>query len=102
MNISVVVPVYNSSACLQEVFDRICQVLPRAAEEWEPILVRDGSADNKWSVIREIFAKCGWARGIYLIRNSGQHAHEEICTWLDLGTPPLHVSVFVSNSHVRV
>jgi len=66
--ISIVIPVYNSSDCLEELDKRISMVL----ENYELILVNDGSADNSWEIIRQITSKNKKVIGINLMKNSGQ------------------------------
>lgn len=71
--ISVVVPVYNSEASLTPLVDRLQEVLPRLAGEWEIILVNDGSRDRSWEVLRELAASRQRVRGMNMMRNFGQH-----------------------------
>jgi len=71
--ISVVVPVYNSEASLTPLVDRLHEVLPRLAGEWEIILVNDGSRDRSWDVVRELAASRQRVRGMNMLRNFGQH-----------------------------
>lgn len=71
--ISVVVPVYNSHSFLEELLERLAQVLPEISSEFEVIMVNDGSQDNSWEIIQSINQKYPWARGINLMRNYGQH-----------------------------
>src|SRR5438094_6220863 len=70
--ISVVVPVYNSEASLTPLVDRLHEVLPQLASEWEIILVNDGSRDRSWEVVRELAASHVRVRGINMLRNFGQ------------------------------
>ena len=51
-DISVVVPVYNSEAILNELVERIAKVLSNT--NYEIILVDDGSKDNSWASITEL------------------------------------------------
>ena len=71
--ISIVVPVYNSSETLAELTERLGQVLPNLCQEYELILVNDGSRDTSWEVICQLTDQFPWARGINLMRNYGQH-----------------------------
>ncbi len=72
-SISVVVPVYNSEAILPELAARIAQALAGRVEQFELILVNDGSQDRSWDVICTLAAEHAWVRGINLMRNYGQH-----------------------------
>ena len=47
-DISVVVPVYNSEAILNELVERIAKVLSNT--NYEIILVDDGSKDKTWQI----------------------------------------------------
>src|SRR6266550_6469321 len=71
--ISVVVPVYNSEASLTPLVDRLHEVLPRLAAEWEIVLVNDGSRDRSWEVVRDLAGKHERVLGMNMIRNFGQH-----------------------------
>jgi glycosyltransferase involved in cell wall biosynthesis len=73
MKVSVVIPVYNSSAVLSDLVDRLKPVLASYFDAYELILVNDGSRDESWQVIRSLVAKHSWIRGINLMRNYGQH-----------------------------
>ena len=73
MNISVVVPVYNGADTLPALADEVGKVLPGIADEFELVLVNDGSPDKSWDLIEELAKKHPWVRGINLMRNYGQH-----------------------------
>lgn len=73
-SISVVVPVYNSELTLSELVDRLGKVLPRLTDEYELILVNDGSHDQSWSLVRQLADSHDWVHGIDLMRNYGQHS----------------------------
>lgn len=73
MKISVVVPVYNSSDSLHLLVGELEKVLPNVADEYELLLVNDGSPDHSWQVISELAQTHPWVRGIDLMRNYGQH-----------------------------
>jgi len=71
--ISAVVPVYNSEATLPELAARIVRALASLSEQFELILVNDGSSDRSWNVICALVEEYPWVRGINLMRNYGQH-----------------------------
>jgi glycosyltransferase involved in cell wall biosynthesis len=73
MKISVVVPVYQGVATLPLLVEELRGVLPKVADEYELILVNDGSQDESWDVITRLAKAQGWVRGIDLMRNYGQH-----------------------------
>src|SRR4051795_13633097 len=72
-NLSIVVPVFNSSESLQELTQRLLCVLEREDLEGEVIFVNDASRDNSWDRIVELAARYPAVRGINLMRNYGQH-----------------------------
>lgn len=72
-NISVVVPVYRSEAILPELVQRIAQVLPGLAGDYELVLVNDCSPDGSWQIISRLQKQHAWICGINLMRNYGQH-----------------------------
>jgi len=73
MKISIVVPVYNGSDTLPMLVDELEQVLLGVADEFELVLVNDGSPDQSWQVITALTKAHPWVRGIDLMRNYGQH-----------------------------
>lgn len=73
MNVSIVIPVYRGEKFLVPLVSRIASVLPEVAENFELILVNDGSPDNSWPFIEQLAMDYPWVRGIRLMRNYGQH-----------------------------
>lgn len=73
MNISVVIPVYRGAETLEPLVNRLGAVLPGLGEEYEVIMVNDGSPDNSWEVIESLARRCAWVKGVRLMRNYGQH-----------------------------
>lgn len=72
-SLSVVVPVYNSAACLPLLASRLHGEMSKLGVPWELILVNDGSTDDSWQIIERLAADHHWIRGINLMRNYGQH-----------------------------
>ncbi len=72
-SISVIIPVYNSSAILPELIRQLLQELPLLSDCYEIILVDDASADNSWEVICRLAEQHPPLRGINMMRNYGQH-----------------------------
>ena len=60
MNISVIIPVYNSEQTLAALVQRLHQVLAVEAAEYELVLVNDGSSDQSWDVICELSVTHPW------------------------------------------
>ena len=73
MNVTIVIPVYNSSTILPDLIVRLNPVLAANYETYELILVNDGSRDESWNVICSLVSQHSWIRGINLMRNYGQH-----------------------------
>jgi glycosyltransferase involved in cell wall biosynthesis len=73
--ISVVVPVYNGAAALEELFVRTKAILQLLSLSFEVIFIDDGSTDRSWQVITELYDRYpGETKGYRLTRNSGQQA----------------------------
>lgn len=72
-SLSVVVPVYNSEASLPELIQQLSVVLPTLADQFEVILVNDGSRDKSWVAIEQLVRRFPWVHGIGMMRNYGQH-----------------------------
>ena len=71
---SVVVPVYNSEHTLQELYTRLEKVFRETIkEEFELILVDDGSKDRSFEVMKELRDKDSRVKIIQMARNFGQH-----------------------------
>jgi len=70
MEISVVIPVYNSERIVSELVKAICKNL--SDNKYEIILVNDGSVDNSWKVISDICNDNTSVKGVLLSKNFGQ------------------------------
>ena len=99
MNITIVIPVYNSAKTLRPLVARLQNVLGGRDNIFEVILVNDGSGDQSWAVIQELMIEFPWVIGLDFMRNYGQHnallagiqlAHYEVIVTMDvdLQTPP--------------
>lgn len=73
MDVSVVIPVYNSSEILPDLVARLHPVLERSCDRYELVFVNDGSRDASWQVIAGLVERHPWIRGVNLMRNYGQH-----------------------------
>ncbi len=73
MELSIVIPVYNSASSLPGLIDCLYPVLKVNAARYELIFINDGSIDNSWQVISDLSDQHDWIRGINLMRNYGQH-----------------------------
>jgi len=72
MNVSVVVPVYNSRDTLRDLAHGVATALDGVVDEFEILMVDDGSADGSWDVIEALVSEVPQLRGIRLARNFGE------------------------------
>jgi glycosyltransferase involved in cell wall biosynthesis len=72
-NCSIVIPVYNGASTLGDLVERLDSELPEICQQYEAILVNDGSQDDSWRVIQNLAKRYAWVHGINLMRNYGQH-----------------------------
>lgn len=99
--VSVIVPVFNSAASLDELCERIAATMDSTSTvaAWELILVNDGSPDASWERVVALSGERSEIRGIDLTQNWGQHrallagvhaARNEVIVTLDddLQNPP--------------
>lgn len=70
--ISVVMPIYNGAAIVEEIVAQMRRHLETIGVSCELILVDDGSADASWQAISSAAAGAPFVRGIKLSRNFGQ------------------------------
>jgi glycosyltransferase involved in cell wall biosynthesis len=73
VDVSVVVPVYQCEACLEELVSRLQRALAGCASTYEILLVEDRGGDNSWAKIKEIASRESAVTGMQLSRNFGQH-----------------------------
>ena len=74
IDISVVIPVYNSAAMLPALHSRLHAVLVSTGKSFEVVYVDDGSNDGSWEVLAGLHANDrNHVVAIQLMRNFGQH-----------------------------
>ncbi len=74
LDLSFVVPVFNSAGTLEELVARISRMAVGVAESYEIILVDDDSQDESWAVIQSLRQRYReHLVGVQLMRNYGQH-----------------------------
>ena len=73
MFLSIVSPVYRAENIVEKLVEEIHFSVQSITEDYEIILVEDGSPDNSWAKIQKICEKDKKVRGIKLSRNFGQH-----------------------------
>ena len=72
-HLSVVIPVYKSEKCLDELYLRLKVALEKITSDFEIILVEDCGGDDSWGVIERLAASDSRVYGIQFSRNFGQH-----------------------------
>jgi glycosyltransferase involved in cell wall biosynthesis len=75
MDVSIVIPVYNSEGFVAELTRRIVDAMARqqSVAEYEVILVNDCSRDGSWGKIEQACELFPAVRGVNLRTNTGQH-----------------------------
>jgi dolichol-phosphate mannosyltransferase len=71
--LSIVSPVYKAEKIVDLLVERIIKAISLITDDFEIILVEDGSPDNSWQKIEENCQKDIRVKGIKLSRNFGQH-----------------------------
>ena len=107
MNLSIVVPVYKGETFIEPLVAELTRTLPTFTENYEIILVNDGSPDHSWQLIQRLRREHKWVRGIRMMRNYGQHnatlcgvreaCHEVVVTMdQDLQHPPQEIPLLLA------
>ncbi|MFC9711216.1 glycosyltransferase family 2 protein [Paenibacillus sp. NPDC056933] len=73
LNISVVIPIYNNSPFIAELYSRLKISLEVITKKFEIIFVNDSSKDNSWNLIKGIVDLDERVKGINFSKNFGQH-----------------------------
>ncbi|MCB9438349.1 MAG: glycosyltransferase family 2 protein [Anaerolineales bacterium] len=68
---TIVIPVHNEEGSLNELHNRLEDVMAQTGEEWELVLVDDGSTDHSAALIANLHEIDPRVRGIGLSRNYG-------------------------------
>ncbi len=71
--LSIATPVYRTEALVGELVARICAATRTITEEFEVLLVEDGSPDDSWAAIARECDRNPRVKGVRLSRNFGQH-----------------------------
>ena len=73
MNLSIIIPIYNSEKIIPILTNKIKKILKKKIKKFELILINDHSIDKSWVTIKKISKKNSFIRGINLLKNYGQH-----------------------------
>lgn len=72
--ISVVIPLYNEASSIDELYGRLCAVLPGVTKDWEILFVDDGSTDDSLANIKRLSKLDSRVRFVRFRRNFGKSA----------------------------
>lgn len=73
IELSVVIPVYNSDKNLSNLIDQLILTLNKDYKNFEIILIDDESEDKSWNIIKDFCSKYSFVQGVQLRKNVGQH-----------------------------
>ena len=73
VHLSVVIPVHNESSLIDELVKRVKTNVKLITEDFEIIIVDDGSKDNTWNLIENEAKSENRIKGIKFSRNFGHH-----------------------------
>lgn len=73
MEYTVIIPCYNSEKFLKNTVKVLVSEMDKISDDYEIILVNDGSRDGTFNVIKQIASEDKRVRGIDLLKNLGQH-----------------------------
>ena len=68
---SIIAPIFNELENLPLLYNRVSEVMDQTGEDWELILVDDGSSDGSTDIMRELAARDHRVRPIIFARNFG-------------------------------
>ena len=68
---SIIAPIYNEKGCFDELYRRVSEVMDKTGDEWEFVMVDDGSSDGSTEMIRELAKKEKRVRPVIFARNFG-------------------------------
>lgn len=68
---SIIAPIFNEKGCFDELYRRVSEVMNSTSEEWELVLVDDGSTDGSTDLIRDLAEKDARVRPVIFARNFG-------------------------------
>jgi len=87
-HLSIVIPVYNESSLIDELVKKVKTNIKLISENYEIIIVDDGSQDNTWDLIENEAKSENRIKGIKLSKNFGHHyaitagIHNSIGEWV--------------------
>lgn len=79
--ISILIPVYNESECVELLYERLCSISDKIPCELEFLFVNDGSTDNSLTVIQQLQQRDSRIAYVDLSRNYGKEI--AMCAGID-------------------
>lgn len=74
IELSVIAPVYNEEESIEALYQAVTEALQGKVEQYELVLVNDGSLDRSGFMLDELAAKDSRVRALHFARNCGQTA----------------------------
>jgi dolichol-phosphate mannosyltransferase len=72
--LSLVIPAFNEQENIGPLLARVGSALDRTGQDFEVIIVDDGSTDDTWQFLNQAMTRYPWLRALRLNKNSGQSA----------------------------
>jgi len=72
IELSIITPMHNETLCIEEFVDRTFAVLSKNVQNFEIIIVNDGSTDDTEIKLKQLSKQIPELKGVSLSRNSGQ------------------------------
>ncbi len=69
--LSALLPIYNEEENIENVFKSVTEFLPKIAEEYELILIDDGSTDSTYKIIKRLSRNAAYVKTIHYSKNKG-------------------------------
>jgi len=73
VRLSIILPIYNTGGCLEELYTRLRDTLEKMSLEFELLMIDDGSPDGASKKLEELAGKDVRIKALFLSRNFGQH-----------------------------
>lgn len=71
--LSIIIPVWNQTDKIKDTFLKTAAVLNKIEDRYEIIFVDDGSTDNTFEILRNLYKNHPYVKVVRLERNVGQH-----------------------------
>ncbi|ADZ85479.1 glycosyltransferase family 2 protein [Cellulosilyticum lentocellum] len=72
--LSIIIPVYYNSDTLEALYEDMKKVVLSVVEDYEIVMIDDGSGDNSWDVMNSLSKRDSRIKLVKLSRNFGSHA----------------------------